>query len=56
MNINCYDLYYAVSKSRDGKEIVIDKYKNNEKVYKIFDDFITPNHCIGRKSKNETLK
>ena len=49
MNINYYDFYYTVIKNRNEKEIVIDKYENNENDYNSFDDFITPNHYIGQK-------
>ena len=39
-NIKYYDLYYTVIKTRDEKEIVNDKYNNNESDYINFDDFI----------------
>ena len=48
MNINYYDLYYTVNKTRDDKEIV----NNNDNEI----DFITPNHYFGRKNDNEILR
>ena len=55
MNIN-YDLYYTVSKNRDDKEIVNNKYEDNETDYINLNDFITPNHYIGRKNDDEKLR
>ena len=55
MNINSYDLYYTVLKNRDDKEIVNNKDEDNENDFN-FDDFITPNHYIGRKNDNEILR
>ena len=54
MNINYYDLYYTVIKNINEKEIVIGE--NDENDYINFNDFITPNHYIGRKSNNEILR
>ena len=51
MNIKFYDLHYTVIKNRDDKEIVNDKNDNIN-----FNDFITPNHYIGRKYNYEILK
>ena len=46
LNINFFGLYYTVIKNRDDKEIVVDdEYKKD---YIIFNDFISPNHYIGR--------
>ena len=55
MNFNFNDLYHTVNKNRDEKEIVSIEYENNEKDYNNFDDFLTPNHYIGKKHKNEVL-
>ena len=44
-NSNYYDLYYTVIKDRGDREIVVD----NENNYIDFNDYITPNHYIGRK-------
>ena len=49
MNINYYDLYYTIIKTR--KEKVDDQYEND---YINFHDFITPNHYIGIKPR-ETI-
>ena len=53
MNINYYDLYYTVNKNRGEKELVDNQYENDDIN---FNDFITPNHFIGIKQKNEKLK
>ena len=47
MNINFYDLYYTVTKTRDEKEIVDDKHEN---------DFMTPNHYVGIKPREFILR
>ena len=49
MNINFYDLYYTVIKTRDQKD-------NNENQYKNFNDFMTPNHYIGIKPRETILR
>ena len=54
MIITYYDLYYTVIKTRDEKENVNDEYQNNNNDYTKFNDFITPDHYIGRKN-NEKL-
>ena len=56
MNIVYYDLYYTVFKNRDDKEIVNDKSENNELDYNKYNDFIAPNHYIGRKNDDVTLR
>ena len=56
VNNKYYGLFYTVIRNRDGKEIVIDEYSNKEDDYNNFVDFITPNHYIGRKNNNKTLK
>ena len=56
MNINYFDLYYTVIKTRDDNEIVNDKYENIENDYINFDDIITPNHYIGIKPRETILK
>ena len=48
MNINYYDLYYTVIKSRDDKEIENDFFNFNE--------FITPNHYVGIKPRETILR
>ena len=49
MNINYYDLYYTVIKTRDGNKDIDTQYENDENDYYIFNDFIAPNHYIGIK-------
>ena len=44
ININYYDFYYTVIKSRDEKEIVDDK---NENEYISLNDAFIPNHYVG---------
>ena len=39
-----YDLYYTVIRNRDDKEIVNDKYEDNDNDYINFDDIVIPNH------------
>ena len=56
MNINYDDLYYTVIKTRDDKDIKDENSENNEKDYIKFDDFIIPNHYIGRKNDNVMLR
>ena len=55
MNINCYDLYYTVIKVRDENRDIDNQYENDDNDYINFNDFITPNHYIGRKNDNELL-
>ena len=50
LNINFYDLYYTVIKSRDDNEI----QNNKENDYINFNDIITPNHYVGIKP-HETI-
>ena len=51
MNINYYDLYYTVTKNRDEKEIVDDKFEND---FFSFNFFITPIQYV-RIDPRETL-
>ena len=50
ININCYDLYHTVIKTRDGDKDI----DNND--YINFNDIITPNHYIGTKPRETKLK
>ena len=50
MNNNYYDLYYTVIKTRD------DNNDNKENDYISFNDFITPNHYIGIKPSETTIR
>ena len=56
MNINYYDLYYTVIKTRDENKDIDNQYENDENDYINFNDFITPNHYIGIKKNNEILR
>ena len=49
MNNKFYDLYYTVFENGNEKELVNDENENNENGYSNFNDFIIPNHYIGRK-------
>ena len=40
MNINYFDSYYTVIKTRDDNEVVDDKYEDKENDYNNFNDFI----------------
>ena len=40
MNINYFDLYYTVIKTRDDNEVVADKNEDKENNYINFNDFI----------------
>ena len=53
MNINYHDLYHTVIKTRYDKEIVVDKNENFENDYLNYEDFIAPNHYLGKKHNNE---
>ena len=50
MNINYYDLYYTVIKSRDDKEIVDNQYEND---IISLNDVIIPNHYVGIKGREK---
>ena len=56
MNINYYDLYYTVIKTRDENKDIDLQYENDENDYSSFDDFVTPNHYIGNIKNSEILK
>ena len=59
MNIKYYDLSYTVNKNRkeknneEQKEIVYDKYENNENDYFSLNDVIIPNHYVGIKGREK---
>ena len=56
MNINYYDFYYTVIKTRDENKDIDNQYENDENDYIDINEFIPPNHYIGIKSNNERLK
>ena len=49
MNIKYYDLYYTVIKTRDESRDIDNQYENDENHYIDINDFINPNHYVGRK-------
>ena len=50
MNINYYDLYYNVIKTRDENEDIDNQNENNENDYNNFNVFILPNQNIFRET------
>ena len=56
MIINYYDLYYTVIKTRDENRNIDIQYENDDSDYININDFIIPNHYIGRKNDNEILR
>ena len=56
MNINYYDLYYTVIKTRDENKNIDNQYENDENAYIDINDYITPNHYIGIKPRETILK
>ena len=58
MNINFYDLYYTVIKTRKNEGTVEkqDIINVDESDYINENDFVTPNHYIGRKDNIEMLR
>ena len=56
MNINYYDLYYTVIKTRDKNKDIGIQYENDESDFININDFITPIHYIGIKPRETILK
>ena len=56
MNINYYDLYYTVIKTRDENKDIDNQYENDENDYNNFNDFTAHNHYIGGKNDIEILR
>ena len=56
MNINYYDLYNTVIKTRDVNKDIDNQNENDENDYINFNDFITPNHNISIKPRDTILK
>ena len=52
MNIDYYNLYYTVIKTRDDNEIV-NNNENNENDYISLNDVIIPNHYVGIKGREK---
>ena len=55
MNINYYDLYYNVIKTRDENRDIDNQYESDENDYISLND-IVPNHYVGIKKNNEILR
>ena len=51
MNVNYFDLYYTVIKTRDENKYKNDQYENHDKDYINLNDIIIPNQYIGTKSR-----
>ena len=51
MNINYYDLYYTVIKTRDEKKDIDNHYENDDNDYISLSDVIIPNHSVGIKKE-----
>ena len=56
MNINYYDLYYTVIKTRSENKDIDNQYENDDNDCINFNDFINPNNYIGFKYNNEILR
>ena len=56
MNINYYDLYYTVIKTRDGNKDIDNQYQNDDNDYIDINDFIPPTHYIGIKRRETILR
>ena len=50
MNINYFDLYYTVIRTRDENRDIDNQNENDKNDYINFNDFTNPNHYIGRKN------
>ena len=47
MNINYYDLYYTVIKTREENKDIDKQYENDDNDYISLNDVIIPNHYVG---------
>ena len=56
MNINYFDLYYTVIKTRDENKNMDNQYENDENDYIDINDYITPNHYIRIKPRETIFK
>ena len=56
MNINYFDLYYTVIKTRDENRDIDNRFENDENYYIDINDFITLNHYIGIKQNKKILR
>ena len=55
MNMNYYDLYYTVIKTRDENKDIDNQYENDENDYINFNG-IVPNHYVGIKHRETILR
>ena len=49
MNINYHDLHYTIIETRNENKNIENQYDNDENDYIDINDFINPNHYVGRK-------
>ena len=56
MNINYFNLYYTVIKTRDENKNIDNQYENDENDYIDINDYITPNHYVGIKNRETILR
>ena len=56
MNINYYDLYYTVIRTRDENKDIDNQYESDENDYIKFNDIIIPNHYIEIKPRETIMK
>ena len=56
MNINYFNLYYTVIKTRDENKDIDNQYEKDDNDYINFNDIITPNHYIGIKPRETILR
>ena len=56
MNINYFDLFYTVIKTRDENRDIDNQYENDDNDFIDINDFTTPNHYIGIKSRETILR
>ena len=56
LNINYYESYYTVIRYRVENQDVDNQYEKVENDYVTYEDFITPNHYIGIKSRGTMLR
>ena len=56
MNINYFNVYNTVIKTRDENKDIDNQYENDENDYNDINDFINPNHYIGIKNRETILR
>ena len=56
MNINYYDLYYTVIKTRDENKDIDNQYEGDDNDCINFNDIISPNHYVGIENDNVILR